>query len=213
MARDEFEPQDPRSTRATRRDQPTTDRLSRGADAVSDPLNPDWRSDRATRRGRASRSMPFTRQEFALWLQYGGWRFILAAIAILVVGAALYLLSQPGPGPLPQAGEEPAAGEVLAPTLPALGTVTPLSATLPPAPTTAPSLVGQQFRVTGTGAEGLFLRPEPASGNAPLKTLIESSVVTVIGEPTEAEGRTWYQVRDEAGSEGWAAAEFLKPAQ
>jgi hypothetical protein len=213
MAREDDDLQEvPRVTRATRRDQPSTDRLSRGA-VESDTLNPNWRSDRAGGRARASRSMPFSRQEFALWLQYGGWRFILAAVAILVVGGALYILSQPGPTPLPQTIEEPAAEEPLAPTLPSFATVTPSALTPIPATAAPAGLSGQQLRVTGTEGLGLFLRAEPTTANQPLKTLAENSVVTVLGEPTTAEGITWLRVRDETGAEGWAAQEFLQPAQ
>lgn len=213
MAREDDDLQEnPRVTRATRRDQPSTDRLSRGA-VESDPVNPNWRSDRGSGRARSARSMPFSRQEFALWLQYGGWRFILAAVAILVVGGALYILSQPGPTPLPQTSEEPAEEAALAPTLPAFATVTPSALTPMPATAAPASLTGQQLRVTGTEGLGLFLRAEPTTANQPLKTLAENSIVTVISEPTTAEGVIWLRVRDEAGSEGWAAQEFLQPAQ
>ncbi|MEN9934343.1 MAG: hypothetical protein RLZZ387_922 [Chloroflexota bacterium] len=213
MAREDYDPQEPRATRSMRREQPSTDRLSQ-TDAHGDPLNPNWRSERAgAGRSRNSRSVPFSRQEFTLWLQYGGWRFILVAVAILFVAATLYLLSQPGPSAMPQAGEQPAdeLPQVVA-TLPAIATVTPSPAT--PEPTAPPAgAVGQQLRVTGTGAEGLFLRAEPSTNNQPIKTLPESSVVTVVGEPTSAEGRTWLRVRDETGAEGWAASDFLQPAQ
>jgi hypothetical protein len=212
MARDEYDPQDARATRSARHDQPTTDRLSRGGGA-NDPLNPNWRSERAGGRSRTSRSMPFSRQEFALWLQYGGWRFLLAAVAIVVVGAALYILSQPGPEPLPQPGEEPVAEAPLQATLPALGTVTPAAATVPPAPTAPPSLVGQQRRVTGTEGLGLFLRAEPTTSNQPIKTLNEGTVVTIIGDERIAEDISWLQVRDETGAEGWVASQYLQPAQ
>lgn len=203
----------PRVTRAMRRNQPTTDQLSRGGASSADPLNPNWRSERVAGRARTSRSMPFSRQEFALWLQYGGWRFILAAVAILALGVALYVLSQPGPSPLPQRGENPVAEEPLVPTLPSIATVTPAAATAPPATPVPQSPIGQQLQVTGTGSEGLFLRIEPSTNNQPIKTLPESSIVTVIGEPTVAEGRTWQRGRDEFGAEGWAAGDYLTPVE
>ncbi|HWQ13875.1 MAG TPA: SH3 domain-containing protein [Roseiflexaceae bacterium] len=211
MAHDDQTPPDPRATRTMRRDQPSTDRLGQGG-AYGDPVNPNWRSDRPGARGRGARSMPFSRQEFALWLQYGGWRFLLAAAAILMVAAALYILSQP-PAPLPLGGEEPAVEQpVAAPTLPVVSTVTPSAAT--PAPTAAPtSAAGQQLRVTGTEGLGLFLRPAPSTNNQPIKTLPDDTVVTVLEGPTSAEGRSWLRVRDASGAEGWAAAEFLKPVQ
>lgn len=214
MARDDQNPPDPRATRTMRRDQSSTDRLTQDAPGHGDPLNPNWRSDRSGGRARTSRSMPFSRQEFARWLQYGGWRFILAAAAIIVVAAALYILSQPGPTPLPQSGETPAEElpQVVA-TLPAIASVTPAAATAVSATATPQSAAGQQLRVTGTGELGLFLRAEPNTNNQPLKTLVEGTVVTVVGDPTTIDNRTWFRVRDADGSEGWAASDFLKPVQ
>lgn len=78
----------------------------------------------------------------------------------------------------------------------------------------APSVVsGAQFRVFNTGPEGLFLRPEPNSSGTPLKTLPDGTVVTVIGEDYIGPDRVWKNIRDQEGSEGWAAADWLEPAQ
>lgn len=204
MAREDDD-QNPRATRSMRRDQPATDRLGQD-DAAGDPLNPGWRSTRSATRRRAG-SVPFSRQELALWLQYGGWRFILAAIAILAVAGTLYVLSQPAPAPLPLSEEQPEPDLVA--TLPALATSTPAAAT--PAPSAAPQASGQQLRVTGTEGLGLFLRPEPNTNNQPLKTLADDTLVTVLEGPTTIDGREWVRVRDDSGAEGWVASEFLTP--
>ena len=70
---------------------------------------------------------------------------------------------------------------------------------------------GAQFRVTGTGSEGLFLRKDPNSDTPPLKTLAEGTIVMIIGEDFSAPDRVWKKVRDPDGAEGWAAADWLKP--
>ena len=79
MGREERDPQDARTTRSARRQTQPTDRLDDAEPAYSDPVNPDWRGARTARRGRRSQGLPTSRQEFVLWLQYGGWRVLLAA--------------------------------------------------------------------------------------------------------------------------------------
>lgn len=71
---------------------------------------------------------------------------------------------------------------------------------------------GQFFAVTGTGAEGLFLRPEPNTNGAPLTTLPEGTRVEATGETNNDGTREWRKVRSDLG-EGWVAADFLQPTQ
>jgi hypothetical protein len=211
MARQAHDPQEEQHAPRPARREPSTDRLGTPTTA-SDPVNPNWRSTRSANRGRRAASVPLSRQDFALWLQYGGWRFLLIAAALVILGGGLFALSQPAPGPLPRTAEEPTADLVARVTpRPLQPTVTASAATPPPA--AAPAAQGARFRVTGTGAEGLFLRPEPNTAQPPLKTLPEGSVVTIIGEDTVAADRVWKRVRDESGAEGWAASDFLSPAE
>src|SRR6266545_7549196 len=163
MGRDERDPQDARTTRSTRRTTQPTDRLDDAEPAFSDPVNPNWRGSRATRRNRRSQGLPTSRQEFVLWLQYGGWRVLLAA-GVLVVGliGLIYLTRRAPDTPSPFARPTEVAGIVGgAPALPQQATVTPrptgTAATAAPASSASS---GAQFRVFNTGAEGLFLRPD-----------------------------------------------------
>jgi hypothetical protein len=76
----------------------------------------------------------------------------------------------------------------------------------PPPPT------GGMFAVTGTGVEGLFLRPEPSTNTTPITTLPEGTRVEWTGESNSDGIREWRRVRTDAG-EGWVAADFLQPAE
>lgn len=214
MAPDDFEQEDERPARTTRR-VPQTERLARNDDDFSEhtgPLRQDWRSSRTTRRYRRSAALPSSRQEFALWLQHGGWRIVaIAAAVVFVIILALVLNRRSRELPnnstadvLPtaglSAGVEPTAGVGAS-----LGNVSPTSA-----PTAAE---GAQFRVNGTETDGLFLRSDASLDSTVLATLPEGTLVTVIGEDKPGPNYTWKHVRAPDGTEGWAAADFLQPAQ
>jgi len=147
-----------------------------------------------------------------LWLQYDGWKFVLAAIAIVLAGIVLFMLSQanaPAPLRLSDVTSEPQLQIVLTP-LPDQPTVTPdpLTSTVTLTPIVS---LNVQLRVQGTGSEGLFLRPEPNRNSRPIKTLPEGTIVTVVGEDSVQPDRVWKRVRDPEGAEGWAAADYLVP--
>ncbi len=204
MRRDERDPNDAPTDQPRSR----TDRLE-GDSAGRSPINPGWRSGRTTGRNqRAGRSIPTSSQEFIQWLQWGGWRFVLATLAVVaIIGFLIVLTSRPSDSPdaLPAATSLPANANI--PLNTPLPTVTPA----PAIPTAAPAQSGARFRVTGTGSDGLFLRPAPSTDGQPLKTLPEGSEVTIVGEDKVQADRTWKHIRDTDGTEGWAAADFLKP--
>ena len=68
-----------------------------------------------------------------------------------------------------------------------------------------------RLTVVNAGDEGVRLRQSPGAGEAQ-KVLRDGARVTVLGEPQEAAGRTWRPVRDDTGTAGWIAADFLAPA-
>lgn len=210
MERESGDPFDPRAPRSPRRDPRDTERLN--PDDHAEPVNPAWRRTRSA--ARPSRGgAPFT-QELILWLQHDGWKFVLAAMAIILAGIVLFMLSQAGsPEPLPSgrsATEPQSQPPIVLTPLPEQPTVTPdpLTSTLTLTPTTP---LNAQLRVQGTGALGLFLRPEPNLNNTPIKTLPEGTIVTVVGEDSVQPDRVWKRVRDAEGAEGWAAADYLVP--
>ncbi|MDZ4719365.1 MAG: SH3 domain-containing protein [Roseiflexaceae bacterium] len=208
MARDDRDLQDAAAERPPRR----TDRLEAGGGAPGEPINPQWRSSRSTSaRNRPARAIPTSSQDFALWLQYGGWRVILAAVAVIgVAGILIVLTGQPAPSatlgdpaqPTPNTINQ---GGIIVRT--ALPTVTPPALS----PTAVPAKTGAKFTVTGTNGEGLFLRAGPTSGDQVLMTMPEGSVVTIIGEDEVKPDRVWKHVKTSDGQEGWAGADWLKP--
>jgi hypothetical protein len=215
MDRDDYEPDDARTTRSGRRSNPPTDRLSPSEIGYDAQSSRNWRADRA-QRGRRTSSMPFSRQEFALWLQHGGLRIVLMIAAftgVVIIGMLLWR----GGRPLQLATPTPEPAVANPPLLPSLPTVTP--AISPTASIVSQGVEGSganqdgaRFQVSGTGAEGLFLRPDHNVDNPPVKTLQEGSIVTIIGEDFSGPDRVWKHIRDAEGTEGWAASEFLKPA-
>jgi hypothetical protein len=102
---------------------------------------------------------------------------------------------------------------VLLPSLPALapaGTVVPtLAATA--APTTL--AIGTRVVVADTGASGLNVRDGAGTARARLMTLADGAVLEIVAGPKDADGYTWYQVRDASGTTGWAVGTYMKPQQ
>jgi hypothetical protein len=161
-----------------------------------------------------------------------------ALVLFVVLGLWWALFSPPGesaasetPSPTrPVAESQPTQGPTEQPTLPAFApTATTVLPTLaPPTPTqdlaetdepeedeteTAPlpSLtIGDMATVCCTGGTGLRMRSGAGTGHPVVKMLTEDKVVEVVGGPQEANGYTWWQVRDEVGTSGWVAAEFLR---
>jgi hypothetical protein len=119
------------------------------------------------------------------------------------------LVPASSPAASPQAQPSPAP-----PTQPA-----PIAAVPRRAPTSAPTALPSlsidlgrdvpTMRVVDVGELGLLLRSAPNPNADPLKTLAEGSTVEVTGAAVEAGGVQWLPVRDEDGTEGWAATAYL----
>lgn len=132
----------------------------------------------------------------------------LSIIGLLI--AASYLLTRPGDvpaGPLP-------TGELLLATNTPTPTPTPTSTPppLPPTSTTGEGIgIGSRVRVNGTGAAGLNLRATPGTSGDRVTIAAEGSVFIIAGGPQEADGLTWWLLKDETNPEreGWGAANYL----
>jgi len=73
--------------------------------------------------------------------------------------------------------------------------------------------VGGKVRITNTGGAGVNFRDQPSISGKLLRKLPENNVYEVIGGPQEADGYTWWQLRDASdGALGWGAQNFLVPA-
>ncbi|MEI8308142.1 MAG: SH3 domain-containing protein [Chloroflexales bacterium] len=191
-----------------------TERLSPGGDEWNqrEPVNPGWRSERTTgtrgvRRGRGG--LPASPQEFQLWLQDGGWRYI-AGIAVLLIVLLIALLAY---GRNDQRNVGLGIDEQKAPTSAVGGrnALTPISSSAIITPTATPA--PRFFIVTGTDVQGLFLRPNPSTSEQSIATLPDGTRVEQISVDSTADGRTWRKVRTTQipTQEGWVAAEFLTP--
>lgn len=173
-----------------------------------EPVNPGWRSERASGRRSSRRgALPSSPQEFQLWLQAGGWRY-LAGIAALVVVLLIALLAF-ARNDQREAGLPPVGQEQPGVSTPAPGAVGTL-----PSVTAGPPTPAQPrfFVVTGTAGQGLFLRPQPSVAGDPLATLPDGTRVEQIGEDVPGPDRVWRQVRAPDGQEGYVAVDFLTPA-
>jgi len=132
--------------------------------------------------------------------------------ATLVSAKKATATEEPASPPSPTlAPDEPTATPepVLEPT-PDEPTAAPAEATLEP--TAVPDDVlapGANATVSNTSGRGLRMRSGPGVDQPTLKVVAEGAVVNVIAGPTEADGYQWFQVRDDTGTEGWVAADWL----
>ena len=114
--------------------------------------------------------------------------------------------SNPDPGPIASAGTPTRA----ATSTPAAG---PTVGALPSAEgPTAPPASATNLRVANTGGANLHLRATPATSAATVALLPPGTVLEVIGQDREAEGRTWKNVRAAAYGSGWVAADYTTAA-
>ncbi len=125
------------------------------------------------------------------------------------------LPTQPTQSPTAQEGAEP---EQITPTQELLSppeTATPTAAA-PPTEEVEPTeeaglTVGGEATVSGTGNVGVNMRSGAGTAHARTKTLSEGTEVELIGGPKEANGYTWWEVRDEDGQTGWVVEQYLSP--
>ncbi len=135
---------------------------------------------------------------------------------------------RPKPSPtLSMAAQQPTQGPTLGATLtpmlqtPTISVLPVLALTTPsvtpqntPGPGTrqAPVLSkGARAMVVETGRSGLNLRSDAGKAFPKVASVPEGFIVEVLAGPKEADGLTWYQVKDETGATGWGAANFLTP--
>jgi SH3-like domain-containing protein len=92
---------------------------------------------------------------------------------------------------------------------PSATTAAPAGASPAAAPATATPTA---LVVVNTGGDGVNLRREPSATSPVVSLLAEGARLEQIGPDRQAEGRTWRNVRDAAGNQGWVAATFTQPA-
>lgn len=159
------------------------------------------------------------------------WMWVAVPVLVIFVVAGLWWAifsppsadeGSPTPTPTPRVGavqptqtlgeESPEGKETVIATVPPLDTPTPTvrpTSTPEPEPTQAPIAVEDTVEVSGTGGSGLRMRAGAGQGHDVVKLLQEGAVLEVIGGPKEADGFTWWQVRDEVGESGWVASTYV----
>lgn len=167
-----------------------------------------WRRDRVSRtKGWYSFGFfPTSPQELQLWLQKGGWLFLVggAFLLLLLFGTVIVNKRQnrlQNAQSTNFATPSPFVAEALPPSLP-----TPTG--LPATPTIKPTF----FVVVNTNGQGLFLRLEHSAESQPLETLVDGMRLEQIDYDFVGPTFAWRKVRTPTGKEGWVAADWLQPA-
>lgn len=128
-------------------------------------------------------------------------------------------VAPPSPPPSPVAAQQRPGGTLIGPAPAAKPAAEPKpegnenddAAPAPPAES-APKPQGERVKVEAGGG-GANLRERPGSSAPVIKTVPEGATLSVVGGDQPMDGKTWKNVRDEGGAQGWMAAELLQPAQ
>lgn len=184
---------------------------------------------------------PRPRHASPLYLPWWSLGFTLLSALVLAAGLALALLAMRAGDSAPQAEpviqvvvadsaiqgesngndagevERPATGAdvevVIAQQAPAdLAMEGPILPTVAFAPSPVPITVGAGVEVAGVGDQELNIRNLPGlTGSQILFRAPEGSPLDIIGGPREADGFSWWKVRDRQFQvEGWAVANYLQ---
>jgi hypothetical protein len=82
-----------------------------------------------------------------------------------------------------------------------------------PSPTPMPGeiAIGLYVQITGTGGDGLRLRPEPGLGSQPIALGYDTEIFQVVDGPRQLDGRTWWLLVSpyDAARSGWAVSDYL----
>jgi hypothetical protein len=145
---------------------------------------------------------------------------IAAVGAALLIGATLLVYSWLGGangGQLPQAVATPASTprttDVSAPKPAAAPVASPAPS---PVASASPEPTIAYLYVTGGGNAGVSLRAAPGTTAQRLALLRDGSQLEDRREEREVDGRSWREVAQPGGEQGWVASEFLtstRPAQ
>jgi hypothetical protein len=133
--------------------------------------------------------------------------------------------------PTPAAGPKPTLPVGAAPSPPSIGAVPGLqpgggtvigaAPTASPKPEASPAPAADnpgaateanKVKVKESDGTGANLRDKPGQTGTVVKTIPEGTVLEVIGEDKQMDGKAWKNVKDEEGTTGWMASELLDPA-
>jgi hypothetical protein len=186
------------------------ERLTPPGSEQTSPVNPGWRRVYQGQRRAPNRAgVPASPQEFQLWLQGGGWIYILGLAAFLVLLLIVVLFITGGEGSQAERDVDLARPTVTAAALSSASVAANATQPIVPTAMVVPTVVPQRFVVTGTSGQGLFLRSEPSTAGTILATLPEGTVLEQIGAEVLAPDRLWRHVRAPDRREGYVAGDFL----
>lgn len=145
-----------------------------------------------------------------------GLRILLGTLGValgaLALGYALYRFGVPfldarRPDP------EIAIAPVASPTRPQGAAPSPSPSSSPATVLVGPSGAPTQprVRVANTDGDGANMRQDPSTGGAVIRLVEDGTVLDLIGEDRQADGRTWRNVRTPEGAAGWIVSDFLAP--
>lgn len=135
---------------------------------------------------------------------------LLGAIVLTIVGG-IWLFAR---DPAAPSGPQPTA---------VVWTATPTPVpTAAPTPTPEPASilsgvigVGTRIKIVGTGDVGLSIRADAHTNGERLDVANEGEILLIVAGPEEADGYTWWFLRDESNTarEGWAVEDYLSPTE
>lgn len=136
--------------------------------------------------------------------QWGCLAALISGIALIIAGG-IWLFTKPNPSP---------PGAIPTSIIQTV-TLTPAAQVLvSPTPMTGLSdgiTIGIRVQVNGTGEVGLSIRASASTQAERRSVAQEGTVFLVTDGPIEADGLTWWFVKDETDPNivGWAAADYL----
>ena len=124
-------------------------------------------------------------------------------LAVTLPTPTIIRLTAP-PSPIPTATQP----RLTPTTIPTITPVPTINVFTPPPQIT----VGYYAQVADTGGVGVALRGGPGTANSRIVVIPEGEIVLVIGGPQASDELTWWQIRRQDGTEGWAAGQFFVPS-
>jgi len=156
------------------------------------------------------------------------WRYLGLGVVVTVVSLVLALAIANALLHRPPLEVGPAAPTLIILTappsaVPSVTAVLPTPSAIPtftPIPTPDQAIAPPEVTVdyyavvANTEGAGVIMRGGPSTSNAQITIADEGSLLLVIGGPEadDLNNRVWWQVKQEDGTQGWVAGEFLLPA-
>lgn len=90
------------------------------------------------------------------------------------------------------------------------GSTTPPTGSTGSSGSTAPRSTGEKVKVVNADGGSVNMRSDPSTGAAVVTQVAEGTILDVVGPNTDADGRTWRNVKTPDNQTGWIASTFLE---